>query len=151
LWRSDLEATIARALGSAIELRLDLDASVPSARIDPIHAEEIITILTINARDAMPEGGTLTIRVREGHLVPFRAGMQEGPYAVLEVADTGAGVPLELQSRLFEPSVGLKSPRWPGLARLWRLAYDAGGCVDFESLPGKGSAFRVTLPAAHTQ
>jgi two-component system cell cycle sensor histidine kinase/response regulator CckA len=96
----------------------------------------------------MPEGGTLTIRVHEGRLAPFRAGMSEGPYAVLEVSDTGEGIPTELQARLFEPSVGVESNRRPGMARLWRLAYDAGGCVDVRSLPGKGSTFRVTLPAA---
>jgi PAS domain S-box-containing protein len=144
-----LEATLARALGSGIELRLELDGAVPYARIDAIQAEEIVTTLTINARDAMPNGGTFVIRVREGHLVPFRAGMREGPYAVLEVSDTGNGVPLELQARLFEPTVGPNGPRWPALARLSRVAYDAGGWVDCESRPGAGSTFRVTLPAAH--
>jgi two-component system cell cycle sensor histidine kinase/response regulator CckA len=105
----------------------------------------MLTILCANARKSMPDGGTLTIRVREGRLVPFRAGMKAGPYVVLEGSDTGTGVPPELQPRIFEPS--LRSDR--GLARLWRLAYDAGGCVDFESTPGQGSTFRVTLPAAH--
>jgi PAS domain S-box-containing protein len=146
---SDLEPVLARALGDGIALVLELDDTLPLARIDSIQAEEILTILSINARDSMPHGGVLTIKIMERNAVTFRAGMREGPYVVLEVADTGDGVPSELQSRLFEPSVGLRSPRWPGLARLWRLVHDAGGCVDFESVPTKGSTFRVTLPAAH--
>jgi PAS domain S-box-containing protein len=146
---SDLQPVIARALGSEIELRLELEEAVPSARIDSIQAEEILTILAIHAREAMPAGGTLEIKVTTGTAVTFRAGMKEGPYVVLEASDTGDGVPPELQSRLFEPSVGLRSPRWPGLARLWRLAHDAGGCADFESVPGNGTTLRVTLPAAH--
>jgi PAS domain S-box-containing protein len=140
-----LEPVLSRALGESIELRLELQASVPRAKVDAIRGEEMLTILAANARRAMPEGGTLTIRVREGRLVPFRAGMKDGPYVVMEASDTGPSVPAELQPRVFEPS--LKSDR--GLARLWRLAYDSGGCVDLESTPGEGSTIRVTLPAAH--
>jgi PAS domain S-box-containing protein len=140
-----LEPVLSRALGASIELRLELQAPIPHARVDAIRGEEMLTILCANARKSMPDGGTLTIRVREGRLVPFRAGMKAGPYVVLEGSDTGTGVPPELQPRIFEPS--LRSDR--GLARLWRLAYDAGGCVDFEATPGQGSTFRVTLPAAH--
>jgi PAS domain S-box-containing protein len=140
-----LEPVLSRALGESIELHLELEASVPHAGVDAIRGEEMLTILAANARRAMPDGGRLTIRVREGKLVPFRAGMKAGPYVVLEASDTGRGLPPEHQPRSFEAS--LKSDR--GLARLWRLAYDAGGSVDFESTPGAGSTFRVTLPAAH--
>jgi two-component system cell cycle sensor histidine kinase/response regulator CckA len=129
---------------------LVLDDTLPLARIDSIQAEEILTILSVNARDSMPHGGVMIVKIMEGRGMTFRASMREGPYVVLEVSDTGDGVPPELQSRLFEPSVGMRSPRWPGLARLWRLGHDAGGCVDFESVPREGSTFRVTLPAAHT-
>jgi PAS domain S-box-containing protein len=139
-----LSPALRRALGEKIDLRVELDPSVPHARIDPIRGEEILTILAANARKSMPEGGALTIRVREGKLVPFRAGMKEGPYVVIEAADTGNGLSTEQRRRVFQPS--LKSDR--GLTRLWRLAYDAGGCVDLESTPGEGSVFRVTLPAA---
>jgi PAS domain S-box-containing protein len=140
-----LEPVLSRALGRSIELRLELDTSVSHTGVDTIRGEEMLTILAANARRAMPDGGRLTIRVREGTLVPFRAGMKAGPYVVLEVSDTGRGLPPEHQPRGFEAS--LRSDR--GLARLWRLAYDAGGCVDYESTPGAGSTFRVTLPAAH--
>jgi len=142
-----LEPLLSRALGQSIDLRLELEASVPDAGVDAIRGEEILTILAANARRAMPDGGRLTIRVREGRLVPFRAGMKGGPYVVLEASDTGPGLPPERQPRGFEPS--LRSDR--GLTRLWRLAYDAGGCVDFESTPGEGSTFRVTLPAANAR
>jgi PAS domain S-box-containing protein len=145
----DLEPVLARALGDGIELRLDLEDDIPYARVDSIQAEEMLTILAINAREAMRAGGVLTIGLTVGTEVTFRAGMREGPYVVLQVSDTGSGVPPEIQSRLFEPSVGSRSPRWPGLPRLWRLAHDAGGCVDFESVPERGSTFRITLPAAH--
>jgi PAS domain S-box-containing protein len=141
---TDLEPVLSRALGESIELRLELDASVPHVRVDSIRGEEMLTILAANARRIMPDGGRLTIRVREGRLVPFRAGMRAGPYVVLEAADTGPSLLPDRQPRGFEPS--LRSDR--GLARLWRLAYDAGGCVDVESTPGAGSTFRVTLPAA---
>jgi len=140
-----LEPVLSRALGESIELRLELETSVPHAGVDAIRGEEMLTILAANARRAMPDGGRLTIRVREARLVPFRAGMKAGPYVVVEASDTGPGLPPEQQPRGFEPS--LRSDR--GLTRLWRLAYDAGGCVDFESTPGKGSTFRVTLPDAH--
>jgi PAS domain S-box-containing protein len=145
----DLEPVLARALGDGIELRLELKQPVPYARIDSIQAEEMLTILAVNARGAMPSGGVLTIGLTVATELTFRAGMKEGPYVVLRASDTGQGVPPEIQSRLFEPSVGSRNPRWPGLARLWRLAYDAGGCVDFESVPDQGSSFRITLPAAH--
>jgi signal transduction histidine kinase len=136
-----LEQVLSRALGESIELRLELDASVPNAAVDAIRGEEMLTILAANARGAMPDGGRLTIRVREGRLVPYRAGMRAGPYVILEASDTG---PRSADRSGFEPS--LRSDR--GVARLWRLAYDAGGCVDVESVPGVGSTFRVTLPAA---
>ena len=139
-----LTPTLRRALGESIELRVELDPSVPHARIDAIRGEEMLTILAAHARRSMPEGGALTIRVREGKLVAFRAGMKEGPYVVLEAVDTSRGSPAEQRRRVFQPS--LKSDR--GLTRLWRLAYDAGGCVDLEST-ARGSVFRVTLPAAH--
>jgi PAS domain S-box-containing protein len=139
-----LSPALRRALGEKIELHVEIDASVPHARIDPIRGEEMLTILAAYARRSMPEGGALTIRVREGKLVPFRAGMKEGPYVVLEAADTGNGISTEQRRRVFQPS--LKGDR--GLTRLWRLAYDAGGCVDLDSTPGQGSVFRVTLPAA---
>jgi PAS domain S-box-containing protein len=139
-----LQPVLSRALGESIELRLEIDTSVPHAGVDAIRGEEMLTILAANARRIMPDGGRLTIRVREGTLVPFRAGMIAGPYVVLEASDTGPGLPPDRQSRCFEPS--LRSDR--GLARLWRLAYDAGGCVDVEATPGAGSTFRITLPAA---
>jgi PAS domain S-box-containing protein len=139
-----LEQVLSRALGESIELRLELDASVPDAAVDAIRGEEMLTILAANARGAMPDGGRLTIRVREGRLVPYRAGMRAGPYVILEASDTG---PRSADRSGFEPS--LKSDR--GVARLWRLAYDAGGCVDVESVPGEGSTFRVTLPAAQAR
>ncbi|MGE0160528.1 MAG: PAS domain-containing protein [Gemmatimonadales bacterium] len=145
-----LEPILSRALGSSITLRVEIDASDPLARIDAVQAEEMLTVLAVHARQAMPDGGVLTLKVTESRLVPFRAGMSAGPYVVLEASDTGPGLPAELQGRLLEPSFGPTSGRAPGLARLWRLAHDAGGCVDVESEPGsgKGTTVRVTLPAA---
>jgi signal transduction histidine kinase len=109
--------------------------------------------LVVNAVDAMAKGGTVSIT---GRMQPHGAessetGYQDIPHAVLEVTDTGPGIPPEVRRRLFEPYFTTKGDRGTGLglANVWRIATDAGGVVLVDSEVGRGSTFSVLFPTRH--
>ena len=111
--------------------------------------------LAINARDAMPDGGTLRITAETVHLDAAGAarhlGLAPGPHACITVADTGSGIPPELLDSIFEPFFTTKEMgdgTGLGLASVHGTVKQAGGQVAVESTPGRGSTFRVLLPAA---
>lgn len=133
--------TLRRAIGDGIEARLDLSADLPAVRADPDRIEQIILNLAVNARDAMPRGGVLTVCTRS---------LPGGRWVEVSVADTGIGMEEAVRLRAFEPFFSTKGPLGTGLG----LAMVAGvvqahaGQVDVESRPGNGSVFRVRLPRA---
>jgi two-component system cell cycle sensor histidine kinase/response regulator CckA len=135
--------------------RLEIAPDARPISGDPTQLHQVFLNLAVNARDAMPEGGTLTLRVHNEHfdekaarLIP---GAQPGDYVCLTVADTGTGIPPDILEHLFEPFFTTK-PRGRGtglgLSTVHGLVRSHGGFVDVVSVLGRGSQFRVFLPAA---
>jgi hypothetical protein len=141
-----VEAMIRRVIGEDVELILALDPAAGFVEADPVQIEQVIVSLAVNARDAMPNGGRLTIQTTAAHRAD--AGMS-GPYAAIAVADTGVGMSPEVQARIFEPFFTTKE-RGPGtglgLATAYGIVKQAGGDLTVVSEPGRGSVFTMYLP-----
>ncbi len=123
---------------------------------DPTQLNQVILNLCVNARDAMQEGGRLTVGASnltiDAQSAAMRRDVKAGRYVVIEVKDTGTGIPPELINRIFEPFFTTKEPgkgTGLGLSTVLGLVRGHGGFVEVDSSPGKGSTFRVHLPA-HT-
>jgi PAS domain S-box-containing protein len=145
---------LARLIGERIRLVTELEPSLGRVRADPGQIEQVLVNLVVNARDAMPDGGTLTIRTQnvEVDLVSSRRhlGAPPGSYVVLSVADTGVGIDAETQKRIFEPFFTTKEKPLGtglGLATVYGIVRQSGGQVYVESAPGEGATFRVYLPS----
>jgi signal transduction histidine kinase len=143
-------------LGQGIVLRLRLGGLVWPALVDAVQIEHLILNLAINARDAMPDGGRLTITTANataGH--PDRPGeLPRGEYVIISVADTGTGMSDELQQKVFEPFFTTKPPgkgSGLGLSQVYGVARQSGGTVQLQSQPGQGTTVKVFLPRALTQ
>jgi signal transduction histidine kinase len=154
---SDLNMTVialsnllGSTLGRSIRIQTDLVQDLWPAMVDPSQIEAAIINLAINARDAMPEGGVLTIATRN---VPVRVGgsLSPGDYVAVRVTDTGIGMTPELIAHVFEPffttkEAGLGSGL--GLSQVHGLAAQSGGDVRIESKPGEGATVTLLLPRA---
>jgi CheY-like chemotaxis protein len=121
---------------------------------DPTQIHQVILNLCVNARDAMPDGGTLTLTARNVTIDEQYTAMQPeakpGSYVLLEVTDTGCGMTPEVAGRIFEPFFTTKGPgkgTGLGLATALGVVRNHGGFLEVKSAPGKGSTFRVHLPA----
>jgi signal transduction histidine kinase len=142
-------------LGGGIVLRLRLGGLLWSALVDAVQIEHLILNLAINARDAMPDGGRLTIATANasaGH--PDRPSeLARGEYVVMSVSDTGTGMSDELQQKVFEPFFTTKPPgkgSGLGLSQVYGVARQSGGTVQLQSQPGQGTTVKVFLPRALT-
>ena len=155
---SDL-AEIVRLEGRTLGRLLPRNVQVTVEAAEPIHVQlasgqlqEIILNLAINARDAMPHGGKLALRVTtETRQLPA-AGLAAGRFARLEIEDTGGGMDEETQRRMFEPFFTTKvigKGTGLGLAMVYGLVTGAGGSIDVKSAPGRGTKFTIFLPAAN--
>ncbi len=122
------------------------DPQLPPVLADPSEIRQVLLNLVRNGAEAMPEGGTLTLRTRfEGHFAKCAG----GPVAVLEVTDTGKGIPLDIFPHLFDPFFSTKEGGTGlGLAISLRIAEDHGGVIEVASEKGKGSTFALYLPLA---
>jgi len=142
---------LARLLGEDVEFVLELDPEAGAIRADPGQLEQVLLNLAVNARDAMPEGGRLTLRTYPA-VVGEAGGAGElapGNYAVLEVEDTGVGMTHEILEHIFEPFFTTKDEgkgTGLGLASVYGIVRQAGGRVEVDSVPGQGSTFRVHWP-----
>ena len=120
--------------------------------VDPSQLEQVMLNLAVNARDAMPEGGTLTIETAGavlGDAEAAAAGVAAGQYVVLSVADTGTGMTSEVRKHIFEPFFTTKDQgkgTGLGLATVYGVIHQSGGTIDVESAPGQGARFRVFIP-----
>ena len=136
------------ALGEHIRLELDL-RPVPRVRMDPGQIDQVLVNLAINARDAMPSGGSLSVATRDVTLTSPPPGLPAGRYAELRVTDTGQGMSREVLERAFEPFFTTKAALGGtglGLATVYGMVQSALGQVTIESAPGEGTSVRVLLP-----
>jgi signal transduction histidine kinase len=142
-------------VGEDIDLKLTLAPDLWKVQADPGYIEQVLMNLCANARDAMPEGGRLEISTTN-HLVTEdetaeRVELHCGPYIVLTVSDSGAGVPENIRSQIFEPFFTTKEQGHGtglGLATVYGIVKQSGGGIYVESQPGKGTKFTVYLPRA---
>ena len=149
----DTERMLSRTLGEDIELVTDLAPEPCTVRADPTQLQEVIINLAVNARDAMPDGGTLTIATRATALdaaaARSHAELEPGPYVDLTVRDTGHGIDEETLARIFEPFFTTKDVgkgTGLGLSTTYGLVKQHGGAIAVESQPGQGATFRILLP-----
>jgi signal transduction histidine kinase/CheY-like chemotaxis protein len=135
-------------LGRSVRIQTDLLPDLWPAMIDPSEIEAAIINLAINARDAMPEGGVLTIATRNLSL-SIGSTAPPGDYVAVSVADTGCGMPPEVLARVFEPFFTTKEPgrgSGLGLSQVHGLAVQSGGDVRVESKPGEGTTVTLLVP-----
>ncbi|MFA5907720.1 MAG: response regulator [Vicinamibacterales bacterium] len=148
---SDIERILKRVLGERIAVASALDPALGLALADPGQMEQVLINLAINARDAMPDGGTVTIETAN-----FDAGrgaapspLGPAPYVMLTVRDTGHGMDEETTARIFEPFFTTKPAgkgTGLGLSTVYGIVAQSGGHVDVDSSPGRGTTMRVFLP-----
>ncbi len=147
---------MARALGPAIKISTQIDDSLPLVLVDASGLESALLNLAVNARDAMPDGGTLTFTTRVSTLKqnypPVQMGeLPAGDYACIEVSDTGCGMSKETQARVFEPFFTTK-PRGKGtglgLSSVYGFVKQSGGTTRIYSEPGFGTTVTIYLPFA---
>jgi signal transduction histidine kinase len=155
---SQVEKLLGRLIGEQIQIVLDLSASPDTVKVDPGQLEQVLVNLAVNARDAMPEGGTLTVatstvRLDETYAREHHA-VAPGDYVVVSVADTGTGMDAETQARLFEPFFTTKAAgkgTGLGLATVYGIVKQSGGFIYVYSELGRGTAFKVYLPLTSEQ
>ena len=150
---TDVERMLGRLIGENIELKIEASRPVGLVKADPTQIEQVLINLAVNARDAMPQGGKLTIESsnvelddgaarRHRYIVP-------GDYILLKVSDTGCGMDDKVRAHIFEPFFTTKEKgkgTGLGLATVYGVIKQSGGYVFVESEPGKGSTFEIYLP-----
>jgi two-component system, cell cycle sensor histidine kinase and response regulator CckA len=136
---SDMEMMLRRLIGEDVELVVRLERELGLVRADPTQVEQVIINLAVNARDAMPGGGSLTIETRN---VPA-----ERPAVELRLTDTGIGMTEDQRQRLFDPFFTTKEGGTGlGLATVYGIVEQSGGTIEVDSAPGLGTSFRIELP-----
>ena len=148
------EGLLRRLLGRAVELVVEPPPALRPVAVDPGQVEQVLMNLVVNARDAMPGGGRVTVAMSGVRIVapdPAHPGVSPGVYALLRVSDTGCGMDAATQARVFEPFFTTKPAgrgTGLGLATVTDIARGCGGHVRLESEVGRGTAFFVYLPKA---
>jgi PAS domain S-box-containing protein len=144
-----------RALGETIELRTIVSGAPGAALVDASQLQNALLNLALNARDAMPRGGRLTVEVSAAKLDADYASMypevRTGSYVLISVTDTGAGMPAEVRQRAFEPfftTKGVGAGTGLGLSMVYGFTKQSGGHVQIYSEVGQGTSVRLFLPAA---
>ncbi len=147
------ERMFRQVIGERIELVTNLDSSLGAVHADAGQVHQIVLNLVMNARDAMPHGGTLTISTSNIDLAAGATvipGVKPGSYVQLSVADTGTGMSEEVSNHVFEPFYTTKEPgkgTGLGLSTVYGLVQQGGGHIVFQSEPDNGTSFKILLPA----
>jgi len=150
---ANLEKMLKRLIGEDIELKINLMEDVGMIKADPSQIEQVIINLVVNARDAMPRGGKLTIETLRAYLDSEYAqrhrDVKPGPYVMLSISDTGAGLSDEAKQHLFEPFFTTK-PKGEGtglgLSTVYGIIKQSGGNIWVYSEANKGTTFKIYLP-----
>ena len=147
-----MDAMLRPVIGEDIRLVCSLEPSLGRVKADPGQIEQVILNLAVNARDAMPRGGSLTIRTANAELKGAEGWSEAAPagsYVMLEVSDTGFGMDAETRSRVFEPFFTTK-PKGKGtglgLSMVYGIVKQSGGQILIDSAPGRGATFKILLP-----
>jgi two-component system cell cycle sensor histidine kinase/response regulator CckA len=149
----ELAQMLRRLLGEGTQLSLERDSDLWPVHADEAQLSNAIINLVVNARDAMPQGGTVTIKTRNEAIAAATplgtAIMPAGDYVVIEVADTGTGMAKEIQSKIFDPFFTTKpvgQGTGLGLATVYGIVKQSGGFITVDSELGHGTTFRIYLP-----
>ena len=151
---ASVERILDRLLGADVDLLVQIDPRVGNVKIDPDAFEQVLLNLAVNARDAMPDGGKLTIETSKVFVdgspaVPGEPDLASGDYVVVAVSDTGTGMDHATQTHIFEPFFTTKGPgkgTGLGLSTCYGIVKQADGFLSVYSEVGKGTTFRVHLP-----
>jgi len=148
-----MSTMLRRVIAEDVNLVMRLDQHLGKVRADPVEFERIVVNLAVNARDAMPTGGTLTLETANVEL--DEAGVKAfpvaspGPFVLLAITDTGSGMTPEVRERIFEPFFTTKkggAGTGLGLATVYRVVSEAGGGIAVDTEPGEGTTFRIYWP-----
>jgi PAS domain S-box-containing protein len=154
----EMEQLLQRVIGEDILLNIDLEPGRPWVKADPGQLEQVIVNLAVNARDAMPQGGSMHIKTYHETLDEARAvtihEARPGTFVVLQVADTGMGIEKEVRERIFEPFFTTKGPGQGtglGLSTVYGIVTQHEGWINVSSEPGRGASFKIYFPVAEIE
>jgi two-component system cell cycle sensor histidine kinase/response regulator CckA len=155
---SDLTMLLRRLIGEKVKLDLVHGRDLWPVKVDVSQFEQVIVNLAVNARDAMPDGGKLTVKTanvttEEAAQLSYK-GMPAADYVRIDITDTGTGIPADIVDKIFEPFFSTKEVgkgTGLGLSTVYGIVKQTGGFVYVESEPGKGTSFRIFLPRHHQE
>src|ERR1700729_4061515 len=155
---SDLTTLLRRLIGEKVKLDLVHGRDLWPVKVDVSQFEQVVVNLAVNARDAMPDGGKLSVRTanvtaEEATQLAYK-GMPAAEYVRIDVSDTGTGIPADIVDKIFEPFFSTKEVgkgTGLGLSTVYGIVKQTGGFVYVDSEPGSGTAFHIFLPRHHPE